>query len=104
MGRRRHLALALLCFPVPAQCELPRITIPRTPVNKGMKKDRGVEAPILPPPRCAPFLEWRSFTSRRTLCKEGNHGGGHLLLATTYRGPLPLQRGAQSLSLRRPYS
>src|SRR5215208_430950 len=50
-------------------CGLRRILLPRTPVNKGKKKGRGVEAPILPPPpaRCAPFLERRSSTSRRTL-------------------------------------
>jgi hypothetical protein len=47
---------------------LPRIHLPRTPVNRGKKKVRSVEAPILPPPaRCAPFLERRSSTSRRTL-------------------------------------
>jgi hypothetical protein len=47
---------------------LPRIHLPRTPVNRGKKKVRSVVAPILPPPaRCAPFLERRSSTSRRTL-------------------------------------
>jgi hypothetical protein len=39
-----------------------------TPVNKGKKKDRSVEAPILPPPpRCAPFLERRSSTRSQSV-------------------------------------
>jgi hypothetical protein len=38
MGRRRHLALALLCLPAPAQCELPRMPIPRTPVNRDKRR------------------------------------------------------------------
>src|SRR5215217_8315779 len=57
------------CFLELRYGELLRIPLPRTSVNKGKKKDRSVEAPVLlpPPARCAPFLELPSFRSRRTL-------------------------------------
>ena len=64
---------------------LRRIPIPRTPVNKGKKKVRSVEAPILPPPaRCPPFLERRSSTSRPTLQGGLSQRGVHLSLRGGY--------------------
>jgi len=63
------------------ELRLRRIPLPRTRVNKGKKKARSVEAPILPPPaRCPPFLELRSSTSRRTLQGELSQRGVHLSL------------------------
>jgi hypothetical protein len=83
---------------------------PRNRVNKGMKKDRSVEAPILPPPaRCASFLEQRSSTSRRTLQGGLSHReftyllGGYLPIDSPppfYGGALQLDRVVQRAYLR----
>ena len=84
---------------------------PRTRVNKGMKKDRSVEAPILPPPRCASFLEQRSSTSRRTLQEGLSHReftyllGGYLPIDSAppfYGGALQLDRVLQHAYSRVP--
>src|SRR5215212_5914233 len=55
--------------------ELRRIPLPRTPVNWGMKKDRGGEAPVIsPPPRCAPFLAallyQSTYSARRAIAQR----------------------------------
>ena len=75
-------------------------------MNKGKKKVRSVEAPILPPPaRCPPFLERGAPLPVDVLCKEGYHReftyllGGYLPVDSPplfYGGALRIDRVLQS--------